>query len=94
MSKDTMPGTTQPEITVGFDIGDRYSQLCLLDHAGEILEESRLPTTLPATNADVQSRRQHAICSDVWIPIASKSWRLWTTLPFPSTTIWRSGTCG
>ena len=48
MSKDTMPGTTQPAITVGLDIGDRYSQLCLLDHAGEILEESRLPTTLRA----------------------------------------------
>ncbi|MEO8624401.1 MAG: IS110 family transposase [bacterium] len=48
MSKDTLHGTTQPEITVGFDIGDRFSQLCLLDAAGEVTEESRIATTLPA----------------------------------------------
>lgn len=46
MSKDTMPRTAQPEITVGFDIGDRFSQLCLLDGDGEVTEESRVPTTL------------------------------------------------
>ena len=48
MSKDIMQGTPQPEITVGFDIGDRFSQLCLLDSAGEVIEESRLATTLSA----------------------------------------------
>jgi transposase len=31
-------------ITVGLDLGDRYVQVCVLDDAGEIVEESRLPT--------------------------------------------------
>ncbi len=33
-------------VTVGVDIGDRYSHLCALDTAtGEVLEEGRIPTT-------------------------------------------------
>lgn len=48
MSKDTMQRTALPEMTVGFDIGDRFSQLCLLDRDGEVTEESRIATTLPA----------------------------------------------
>lgn len=36
-------------ITAGIDLGDRYSHLCLLDtDNGEILEESRIPTTQKA----------------------------------------------
>ena len=36
-------------ITAGIDLGDRYSHLCLLDtDSGEILEESRIPTTQKA----------------------------------------------
>jgi transposase len=31
--------------TVGMDIGDRYSQLCILDEQGEILEQGRIATT-------------------------------------------------
>lgn len=34
-----------PGLTVGIDLGDRQSDLCAIDRAGEILEESRLPTT-------------------------------------------------
>src|SRR5674476_1338929 len=30
-------------LTVGLDLGDRYIQVCILDEAGAILEESRLP---------------------------------------------------
>lgn len=37
------------KITIGIDIGDKKSYLCLLDDvSGEILEESQLPTTKPA----------------------------------------------
>lgn len=32
-------------VTVGMDLGDKYSQICVLDEDGEILEESRVPTT-------------------------------------------------
>jgi len=31
--------------TIGLDVGDRYSHLCVLDAAGQIEEESRIPTT-------------------------------------------------
>ena len=35
-----------PRMTVGVDLGDRYSYLCFVDtESGEVLEESRLRTT-------------------------------------------------
>ena len=37
---------SQPDVTVGIDLGDRHSHLCLIDtESGEIIEESRIPTT-------------------------------------------------
>lgn len=41
--------------TVGMDLGDRYSQLCVLDGAGEVLEEGRLPTTRRAMTRRFES---------------------------------------
>src|SRR3712207_9147231 len=36
-------------VTVGIDIGDRYSHLCLLDtDSGEVIEEGRIPTNTKA----------------------------------------------
>ena len=36
----------QPSVTVGIDLGDRHSHLCVLDtKGGEVLEEDRLQTT-------------------------------------------------
>ncbi len=32
-------------LTVGLDLGDRMSQLCVLDSMGEIVEETRVATT-------------------------------------------------
>ena len=32
-------------ITVGLDLGDRYSQFCLVDQSGTVVEEGRLRTT-------------------------------------------------
>lgn len=38
--------SSQPTVTVGIDLGDRHSHLCVLETAsGEVLEESRVPTT-------------------------------------------------
>ena len=38
--------SSQLTVTVGIDLGDRHSHLCLLETAsGEVLEESRVPTT-------------------------------------------------
>lgn len=37
---------SQLDVTVGIDLGDRHSHLCLLDtRSGEVIEESRIPTT-------------------------------------------------
>lgn len=37
--------SSQPRITIGVDIGDRYSHLCLLDtETGEVVEEARIAT--------------------------------------------------
>ena len=36
----------QPSVTIGIDVGDRYSHLCLLDtETGEVIEESRITTS-------------------------------------------------
>jgi transposase len=36
----------QPLMTAGLDLGDKYSQLCLIDQqSGEVIEEGRLRTT-------------------------------------------------
>ena len=40
--------TKETMFTVGLDIGDRYVQVCVLDEAGEVVEESRLPTKAAA----------------------------------------------
>lgn len=32
-------------LIIGLDVGDRHTQVCVLDAEGEVLEESRIPTT-------------------------------------------------
>lgn len=44
--------TTAGKVTVGLDLGDRYVQVCVLDQAGEVIEEARL-----AARADALRRR-------------------------------------
>ena len=36
--------TTMQGLTIGIDLGDRYSHYCVLDREGEVLEEGRLTT--------------------------------------------------
>ena len=31
-------------VTVGLDLGDRHTQVCVLDQAGELIEEARVAT--------------------------------------------------
>ena len=37
--------TTVQRLTIGIDLGDRYSHYCVLDKGGEVLEEGRLSTS-------------------------------------------------
>lgn len=47
-----MQGTMNaPERTIGLDVGDRQSHLCILDASGEIVEETRVRTTAPALSS-------------------------------------------
>jgi transposase len=36
---------TRPELTVGLDLGDRYSHYCVLDGDGDVIEQGRCATT-------------------------------------------------
>jgi transposase len=48
-----------PRITVGVDLGDRYSYLCFLDtQSGEVIEEGRLRTTPEALKRRFSSEQQ------------------------------------
>ena len=33
------------QLTIGMDLGDRFSHYCVLDEAGEVLLEQKLPRT-------------------------------------------------
>ena len=48
MQEHTTKAAPVPEITVGVDVGDRYSHLCLLDATGEVVEDGRVQTTREA----------------------------------------------
>jgi transposase len=37
-----------PNVTIGVDLGDRFSHVAVLDSEGEVVEEARIPTTEPA----------------------------------------------
>ena len=41
----TEASTTLSTLTIGIDLGDRKSHICVLDAAGEVVEESQIATT-------------------------------------------------
>lgn len=47
----TQTSTTNATLTIGIDLGDRQSHVCVLDDAGQIIEEGRLATTPKAFQA-------------------------------------------
>ena len=58
--------TTTPAImTIGIDRGDRKSQMCVLDTAGEVAEESRIATTPKALRA-LRGLGSHAYSARGW----------------------------
>ena len=42
---DSAASGTARSLTVGVDLGDRMSQICVLDSMGEVVEETRVATT-------------------------------------------------
>src|SRR5918998_544929 len=50
---------SRPSMTLGIDLGDKYSYLCFLDtESGEVLEEGRLRTTPEALRRRFSSEQQ------------------------------------
>ncbi len=52
MSKDI---TRSDEVTIGLDLGDRFTEGRVLDASGEVIEAFRVRTTEPALSARVAS---------------------------------------
>lgn len=65
MTNSTLKAVS-PGVVVGVDLGDRFSQLFVLDRAtGEVLEESRLPTTRRAFEQRFNGRERMRIAMEV-----------------------------
>ena len=43
--------TSSKPYSIGIDLGDKFSQFCILDKDGEVIEEGRLRTTIEAFKA-------------------------------------------
>ena len=67
----------QPKVTVGLDLGDRYSHLCLLDtQSGEVIEEGRLRTSPEAFERRFASERPLRIAVETGTHSPWVSWLL------------------
>ncbi len=42
-----MQESTRADMTIGLDLGDKYSHVAILDGSGELLEDGRVTTTEP-----------------------------------------------
>jgi transposase len=54
-----------PEMTIGVDLGDRFSHLCVLDQEGEVLEEGRVATTPEAFRRRFESMSRCRVVLEV-----------------------------
>ena len=63
MTESTITPTT---MTIGIDLGDRKSHICVLDAVGEIAEESRSATTPKALRARFEGFGAHAYRARGW----------------------------
>ena len=61
----TQATTTPPTLTIGIDLGDRKSHICVLDAAGEIVEESRIATTPKTLRARFEGLARTRIAFEV-----------------------------
>lgn len=52
-------------MTIGLDLGDKWSQLCVLDAGGEVVEEGRVPTTDSAMRKCFRSRAAARVALEV-----------------------------
>jgi len=55
----------KPEMTVGLDLGDRFSRYCLLNGDGEVVDQLPMQYT-PARTAADRLTEFYALVADVW----------------------------
>lgn len=54
-------GMSKPAMTVGLDLGDRYSRYCLLNGEGEVVEEGRIQSTETAFRRHFEGQQRQRI---------------------------------
>ena len=59
------------ELSIGVDVSDKYSHICVIDRDGEILEESRIPTKRSAFE------KRFSMCSPALIAIEAGTHSPW-----------------
>src|SRR3974390_3757227 len=69
----------KPAVTVGIDLGDRFSRYCVVDQAGEVVEEGRIATTAVTLERHFagQSRMRVAMECGTHSPWVSRLLRDW-----------------
>ena len=55
MKKGNTSFVSESGLTVGIDVGDKYSHFCVLDQEGEVAEEARVATTRAALTRRLES---------------------------------------
>ena len=75
MSNDT----AIPQRIIGLDVGDRFTQVCVLDGAGEIIEEGRVRSTREAFEARFGGLASSRVVLEVgaqspWMARALEGW--------------------
>lgn len=66
------------ELTVGVDIGDKHSQVCVLDARGEVLEEARVATTQAGLRRKLEALAPSLVVIEVgghsrWVSLLAES---------------------
>lgn len=52
-------------ITIGLDVGDKHSQVCIIDSSGESIEEARIPTTVKGIQQYFSGKSPAAVTLEV-----------------------------
>jgi transposase len=58
MQENIRRSAEKPEMTVGIDLGDRFSRYCVVNREGEVIEEGRIQTTMVALERHFSGERQ------------------------------------
>ena len=58
MQENIRRSAEKPGMTVGIDLGDRFSRYCVVNREGEVIEEGRIQTTMVVLERHFSGERQ------------------------------------